>query len=257
VHVSKDPYVVQITGTLEEADVVVDDIVASGATRERCKKANPTAAFGALIEAYQKRDLTWYVFPWEGTVETSADDIPLRMLQFIGEDPLREGLKDTPSRVVKAWKEFFCGYAQDPKVILGRTFESASVQSGANEMVMLRDIEFYSHCEHHLVPFFGRVHIAYIPGERVVGISKLARLVECFARRLQIQERMTCEIADSVQEILEAKGCAVYVEAKHLCMVSRGVGKQNSVMVTSALRGALEEQSSRMEFLLLANRGSF
>jgi GTP cyclohydrolase I len=231
-----------IVDNLSDATIVVDDIIASGKTRDRF----PDHHFFALIE--QPVEGNWYVFPWEGTLAGSAEDIPLRMLQAIGENPARDGLRDTPSRVVRSWKELYKGYGEDPTTILGRTFENTE---GYNEMVVLRDIEMYSTCEHHLLPFFGKVHIAYIPTDRVVGISKLARLVECFSRRVQIQERLTQQIADTLEKVLNPLGVAVMIEAQHLCMLARGVAKQNSVMVTSALRGNLIKQEARLEFLLL------
>lgn len=172
------------------------------------------------------------------------------MLRFI-EHPsgaLREGLIDTPARVVKSWAELYRGYTQDPEKILSRTFNKC----GYDEIVLLKNIELYSMCEHHMLPFTGMAHVAYIPGARVVGLSKLARLVDCFARRLQIQERLTCQIADAIVEHLAPKGVAVVIEAKHHCMCSRGVGKQNSAMQTSALRGVFKNKpAARNEFFEL------
>lgn len=168
------------------------------------------------------------------------------LLFAIGEDPAREGLLDTPKRVVKSWDDFFKGYRMDPKEVLGTTFEA----EGYDQMILLRDIEMYSHCEHHMVNFNGRVHIAYIPSKRVVGLSKLARLVEVFSRRLQIQERLTQQIAESMWTILKPRGVAVMIEAKHFCMCARGVGKQNSVMQTTALKGLFKtDAKARTEFL--------
>lgn len=169
------------------------------------------------------------------------------MIHMIGDDPNREGVLDTPKRVVKSWKEIFGGYKMDPKAVLGTTFES----SGYNQMVICQDIEMYSTCEHHMIPFFGKVHIGYVPGDRVVGLSKLARLVEVFSRRLQIQEKMTQQIADAMEDVLKPKGVMVVVKAKHLCMCGRGVQKQHSQMVTSAIKGVFEEPGVREEFLAL------
>jgi len=168
----------------------------------------------------------------------------IRLLQFIGEDPTREGLLDTPNRVVKAWTEMTEGYRQDPVELLGTDFDSA----GYDEMVVCRDIEFVSMCEHHLLPFVGVVHVAYIPKERVVGLSKMARLVDCFARRLQIQEKMTREIACTMDKVLSPLGVGVIVQARHSCMACRGVRKQNASMVTTALIGAFRDHSVRHEF---------
>lgn len=158
---------------------------------------------------------------------------------------------DTPERVVKSWQQIYSGYGQDPGAILAKNFPGA----GYNQMVVLRDIELYSMCSHHMLPFFGKAHIAYIPNETVVGLSKLARLADCFARRLQIQEKLTQQIADSIDEHLKPKGVMVVVEAQHMCMTMRGVGKQNSIMTTSAIKGAFEEDRVRQEFLTLIARG--
>ena len=191
-----------------------------------------------------------------GPVESSATEDPrdsLRgVLRYIGEDPDREGLLDTPDRMVRAWDKLFSGYRQDPECILNRVF-----CDGCDEMVVLRDIEFYSTCEHHFLPFFGRISIAYLPAGKVVGVSKLARLVECFARRLQIQERMTRQIAEAIMRHLLPLGVGVVASAQHLCMTSRGVEKQNSVMVTSAMLGVFrEDEKSRREFLDLIGAGN-
>jgi GTP cyclohydrolase I len=189
------------------------------------------------------------------SVESSAAEDPrdsLRgVLRYIGEDPDREGLIDTPSRMVRAWDKLFSGYRQDPGCILSRVFEDE-----CDEMVVLRDIEFYSTCEHHFLTFFGRISIAYLPNKKVVGVSKLARLVECFSRRLQIQERMTRQIAEAIMCHLNPLGVGVVASAQHLCMTSRGVEKQNSVMVTSAMMGVFrEDEKSRREFLDLIGAG--
>ena len=169
------------------------------------------------------------------------------LLRWVGEDPERDGLVDTPARVAKALKEMTSGYLEDPAEILSRTFEETS-----DEMVILRGITFQSTCEHHLLPFLGTATVGYLPG-KVVGISKLARLVNCFARRLQIQERMTRQIADAVEKHLEARGVAVVIKAQHLCMACRGVRQMESEMVTSAMLGTLRtDATSRAEFLRLA-----
>lgn len=165
---------------------------------------------------------------------------------YIGDDKSREGLLKTPERVVKSWEKLFGGYHENPEEILSAVFE----QGACDEMVVLKNIEFYSMCEHHLLPFFGTIHIGYIPNKRVVGISKLARLVETFARRLQIQEQMTAQIADTLMEFLAPKGVMVVAEAQHMCMLMRGVEKQNSTMITSALRGRFKSDAkTREEFM--------
>ena len=167
------------------------------------------------------------------------------MIETIGDDPTRDGLIDTPRRVVASWDELFRGYNQNPKDLV-KVFECESYTG----MVLLKDIELYSMCEHHMLPFVGKCHIAYIPDKKVIGISKLARIMEVYARRLQIQERLTDEIADTIKALLQPKGVAVQIEAEHFCMRMRGVGKQNSVMVTTSLRGLfLSDPSTRNEFL--------
>lgn len=175
----------------------------------------------------------------------------LLMIEPEQEGTLREGLRDTPKRVVKSWMEIYGGYALDPKKILQTTFKQEGYEY--DEMVLLKDVELYSTCEHHMLPFYGRAHVAYIPNaNRVVGLSKLARLVDCFARRLQIQEKLTNQIADALVECLDPQGVAVVIEARHHCMCARGVGKQNSSMTTSALRGVFKEKNEvRQEFLRL------
>lgn len=172
------------------------------------------------------------------------------LLEFVGEDPDREGLKETPARVLKAWRFWTQGYALSPENVL-KVFEDGA--EGCDEMVIVKDIELYSACEHHMAPFFGKAHIAYIPNGKVVGLSKLARVADIFARRLQVQERLTNQIADAIHEVLDPVGVGVIIEAKHFCMCSRGVNKQDSITITSALRGAIKEKpEARAEFLRLA-----
>ena len=169
------------------------------------------------------------------------------LLEGIGEDPNREGLLKTPARAAAAMRFFTQGYEQTVESILN----NAVFHEDNNNMVLLRDIEFYSTCEHHLVPFFGKCHIAYIPDGKIVGVSKLARLTDMFARRLQVQERLTNQIADSIVDALEPKGVAVVCEGVHLCMVARGVQKQHSTMTTSAMRGVFHDLPTRMEVMSL------
>ena len=169
------------------------------------------------------------------------------LLRWAGDDPSREGLVDTPARVAKAFEEWFSGYGQDPEEYLTRTFEEIH---GYDDMVILRDIRFESHCEHHLAPIIGRVHVGYLPTNRVVGISKLARVVEAYARRLQVQEKMNAQIANTIQKVLKPKGVAVVIEAAHQCMTTRGVHKTGVTMVTSTMLGAFRDNSdTRREFL--------
>jgi GTP cyclohydrolase I len=173
------------------------------------------------------------------------------LLKEIGENPDREGLLDTPKRVAKAYEETLSGYKKKAKDII-RTFDS----DGYDEIVICKDIEFYSFCEHHMLPFYGKVHIAYLPDKRVLGLSKLARIVDIYAHRLQIQEQMTKQISDSIMEVLQPKGVGVIVEGKHLCMMMRGVQKQNSSMITSSMVGEFRENPSlKAEFMGLIHKG--
>ena len=176
------------------------------------------------------------------------------LLQWAGDDPSRDGLIDTPARVVRAYEEYFAGYDDDPKKILGRSFDETE---GYDEVVVLKDIPFASHCEHHIAPILGKVHIAYLPESRVVGISKLARLVETYGRRLQIQEKMTAQIANTLNEVLDPKGVAVVIEAAHECMTTRGIDKPGVSMVTSTMLGAFrEDPSTRREFMAIIGNPS-
>jgi GTP cyclohydrolase I len=174
-----------------------------------------------------------------------------RQLELLGEDPAREGLLRTPERVARSLAWLTSGYAADLGEIVGQgVFEEAH-----DAMVMVRDIEMYSLCEHHMLPFFGKVHVAYVPDGKIIGLSKLPRIVEVFARRLQVQERLTGQIADAIEEVLRPRGVGVVIEASHLCMMMRGVEKQNSSTITSALRGVFREDArTREEFLRLAHR---
>ncbi len=171
------------------------------------------------------------------------------LIEWTGDDPDREGLLETPDRVLRAYDEFFAGYAEDPKEILRKTF---SETEGYDEMIVLRDVRFESHCEHHMVPIIGKAHIAYIPKRRVVGISKLSRIIDMYAKRLQIQERLTAQIADTINEVLQPKGVAVVIEATHQCMTTRGVHKTGVSMVTSRMLGVFRtHETTRKEFMSL------
>jgi len=196
-------------------------------------------------------------------VETASSQPPSRaeaeaavrtLLRWAGDDPDREGLLDTPSRVVKSYEEFFAGYRQDPKTLLQRTFEETD---GYDELIVLRNIRFESHCEHHMVPIIGVAHIGYLPQNRVIGISKLARVIEAFAKRLQIQEKLTAQIANIIDEVLKPRGVAVIVEARHQCMTTRGVHKPDATLVTSRMLGELRENAStRREFMAIIGNPS-
>ncbi len=169
------------------------------------------------------------------------------LIRWAGDDPDREGLLDTPDRVVRSYEEYYSGYRQDPVEILNRSFEETN---GYDEMVVLKDVDFNSHCEHHMAPIIGRVHIGYLPDKSVVGISKLARIVDVYARRMQIQEKMTAQIADALNEVIKPIGVGVVVEAAHHCMTTRGIQKQGVMMVTSRMLGSfLSDPKTRREFL--------
>lgn len=182
-----------------------------------------------------------------GVSRSQAEEAIRTLLRWAGDDPAREGLRDTPRRVVDAYREWFSGYDEDPRGYLQRTFEEVE---GYDEMIVLRDIEYESHCEHHMAPIIGRVHIGYLPDRWVVGISKLARVVDVYARRFQVQEKMTAQIAQAIQEVLHPRGVGVVVEGVHECMTTRGVHKRGVSMVTSTMLGAFRDDArTRSEFL--------
>lgn len=220
---------------------VVDDLVDSGNTLETYRRLG-CKVDALLRKAHSPAELAphaslthgWVQFPWEH--KAAPEDCLTRLLEYIGEDPTREGLLETPSRVLRSYDELYGGYKADPAAAL-KFFEEDS----CDEMVIVRDVEFFSMCEHHMLPFFGKAHIAYIPNGRVVGVSKLVRLLEVYSRRLQIQERLCEQVTKALDDHLQPKGSACILEAKHLCMTARGVGKQNSVMITSSLTGAFRD----------------
>ena len=182
-----------------------------------------------------------------------AEDAIRVLLRWAGEDPNREGLLDTPKRVVKAYGDWFSGYQEDPREFLARTFEEVA---GYDEMIVLRDIEYESHCEHHMAPIIGKVHVGYLPDGKVVGISKLARVVEAYARRFQVQEKMTAQIAQCIQDVLHPLGVGVVVEGTHECMTTRGIHKRGVSMVTSKMLGSFREDArTRAEFLRFIESG--
>lgn len=190
--------------------------------------------------------------------ESGADDDPIeplirRLLELVGEDPTREGLQGTPDRVARSLRFLLSGYAQDVDEVVNGACFSVDYE----EMVVVKDIEVYSLCEHHLLPFYGRAHVAYLPNGKVLGLSKIARIVDVFARRLQIQERLTTQVANALQDVLGAYGVAVVIDAMHLCMIMRGVQKQHSAAVTSAITGVFRtDEKTRSEFLSLIGRPS-
>lgn len=189
-----------------------------------------------------------------GVTRDQAEEAVRTLLRWAGDDPAREGLLDTPKRVAKAYGEWFSGYALDPDEYLVRTFEEVG---GYDEMIVLRDIEYESHCEHHMAPIIGRVHVGYLPAGKVVGISKLARVVEAYAKRLQVQEKMTAQIAGCIQRALQPLGVGVVVEGSHECMTTRGVHKRGVSMITSSMLGAFRDDArTRAEFLRFIEAGA-
>lgn len=229
------------------ADIIVDDLIDTGKTIERFA-GRP--CFALIDKRSWAHGNDWVVWPWEGSASAGIEDNITRLLEFVGEDPKRGGLLETPARVAKAWKHWCGGYDVDPASLL-KVFEDGAEK--VNEMVLVKNIPFFSHCEHHMAPFFGTATVGYIPdGKRIVGLSKINRVVDCFARRLQVQERMTTQIADAFMEHLAPKGVGVIVTARHMCVESRGVAHHGSETTTSALRGVFEDGTVRQEFLLLS-----
>lgn len=232
------------------ADIILDDLVDSGQTRAFYVNQYPAIPFHTL---YIKKDPSdWFTFPWE-TEHPGKNNIQhniIRVLQYIGEQPNREGLLETPNRVVQMFAEIYSGYYINPKDIF-TVFDAEE----HDQIILLRDFEIYSMCEHHMLPFFGKCHVAYIPNEKIVGISKLARLVDIYSKRLQIQERICQQVTNDLIQYLNPKGAACIIEATHLCMRMRGVNKQNSIMTTSSMKGVfLEDQSAKSELLQLVRK---
>ena len=235
----------QAVDTPEEADYIVDDLIDSGTTRDKWKKNYPNKPFYVLYDKTIEKDLGWLEFPWEEDGQRDAEDSVARLLQAFGEDTTREGLQDTPKRYVKFFKEFL----NTPEWNC-TTFES----EGYDEMIVQTNIPFHSLCEHHIAPFFGHGTIAYIPNKRIVGLSKLARTLETFSRRLQNQERITTQVAEFLEKELEPLGIAVVLKAKHMCMEMRGVKKHNTWTTTSIMKGIFKEDSkARNEIMQLHN----
>jgi GTP cyclohydrolase I len=235
--------------------LVVDDLVDTGRTIERFLKAGLDVAT-LHVKQWAKFRPTfcanppcehWIVHWWEGSETKSIEDAIIRQLQFIGEDPTREGLRETPGRVVRAMGELFQGYKETVDDVF-KDFDGEQIGG----MVYLKDVEFFSTCEHHMVPFNGVAHMAYIPNGRVIGASKLARLLDVYCRRLQIQERIGEQVTTALMEKLKPKGAACIIEGKHLCISSRGVRKQHSILGYSSMKGSfLEDSATRLEFILL------
>ena len=211
----------------------------------------------AIVETFPKEldnDSSENGKPIERPTEAEAQAAVELLLRWIGEDPAREGLRDTPARVAKAYKELFSGYGESASEILGRTFEEVS---GYDELVLVKDIPFHSHCEHHLVPIIGKAHIGYLPDGRVLGLSKIARVVDLFGKRLQTQEALTAQIAEAIDSTLKPRGVAVMIEAEHMCMVMRGVKKLGSTTLTSTFTGQFKtEPQEQARFMsMLRGRG--
>jgi len=255
-----------IVSSPQAATHIVDDLVDSGGTSAYYQSINPAAQFVSLFVKNTKGGNAiwlkqphlcglkaaneWLIFPWEDhDEEVGIEDNVTRLLQYIGEDPERGGLIETPKRVAKAWDFWTSGYDKKPEDIL-KVFEDGA--ENYDELVIVKDIPFYTHCEHHMAPFFGTASIGYIPSGKIVGLSKLSRLLEMFARRLQVQERLTNQVADAIEEHLKPLGVGVLIEARHLCMESRGICQQGHMTRTCAVRGVLRTQeASRAEFLSL------
>jgi GTP cyclohydrolase I len=226
--------------SVEECDIIVDDIIDSGRTEEKFKKYNKP--FIALFDLRKIETNDWLIFPWEKTQNDIEDNV-VRLLQYFGEDVNREGLKDTPKRYVKFFKEFL-----NPPKWKCTTFEG----EGYDEMIIQKNIPFYSLCEHHIAPFFGKGHIAYIPNKKIVGLSKLARTLETYSRRLQNQERITQQVAEFLEKQLKPKGVAVILSAQHMCMEMRGVKKHDTFTTTSKMTGVFKTgYEARMELMNL------
>lgn len=237
-----------ITNTPQEADFIIDDIVDSGKTKQNHLDLYDLPFYALIDKKNSVLENKWVVFPWEQTnQENGPEENVRRIIEYIGEDPNREGLIETPKRVVRSFEKLYGGYAQNPQDIL-KTF----TEGACDEIVLLKGVELYSTCEHHMLPFYGKAHIAYLPDGKVVGVSKLARLLEIYARRLQIQERLGQQVTEALDTYLKPKGSACIIEAQHFCMTSRGVEKQNSIMITSSLTGAFRDNvNTRNELMSL------
>jgi len=228
---------------VSEADIIIDDLYDSGTTYRKWKKLYPDKEFVFVYDKRKEYKNTWLEFPWEEAGEIEVQENVTRLLEYFGEDCTREGLQDTPKRFIKFFDEFL-----NPPKWNCTSFES----EGYDEMIVQTDIPFHSLCEHHIAPFFGVGHIAYIPNKRIVGLSKLARTLETFARRLQNQERITQQVAEFLEKELQPLGVAVVIKAKHMCMEMRGVKKHNTFTTTSKMTGTFrDDNKARQEFLNL------
>lgn len=235
----------------DDAEIIIDDLVDSGDTRTKWNQRCPGKPFYALVDKkYDFYHGQYLIFPWEQSEEGSFSDNVTRLLQYVGEDPKRGGLLETPTRVAKAWKFWCSGYKQSAEHVL-KVFEDGGERY--DQMITVADIPIYSHCEHHLAPIFGTATISYIPNGKIVGLSKLSRVADLFARRLQVQERLTDQIADALWDNLKPKGVGVMIKARHMCMESRGICQQGHYTRTTSLRGVIrDEADAKAEFLNLA-----
>ena len=233
-----------------DAEFFIDDLIDSGRTMDMWKIKYPGKPFYALLDKREPQwGDEWVQLPWEGGETGGIEDNIVRLLQFIGEDSTRQGLKETPARVAKAWTEWTNGYHKDLSKIF-KAFEDGA--DSYDQIIIVRDIPFYSNCEHHLAPFFGTAHFGYIPNGKIIGLSKIPELINAFAHRLQVQERLTNQIVDAFQEHMQAKGVGLVMQARHLCMESRGKRVAGQSTITSALRGVmLDDASCKAEFFSL------
>lgn len=239
----------QLTSNPTEADFFIDDIIDSGETMHKWCDEYPGIPFFALLDRKNDGIEGWVEFPWEASEKGETVEMNVkRILQYIGENPERQGLVETPHRVAKAWKNYWAAGYSVNIASLFKSFEDGA--EDVSQMVMVKNIPFYSHCEHHMAPFFGTVTIAYLPRKRILGLSKLSRVAKAFAQRLQVQERLTNQIADAIIQNLDPIGVGVFIKARHLCMESRGIEQQGHHTETTALRGVfLSDPAVRQEFL--------
>lgn len=241
---------IKLVETPDLADIIVDDVIDSGATEKRFKDRYPDKPFHALINK-MKIPKQWISFPWERmNNEVGPEDNIRRIIEYIGDDPNREGLLETPSRVVRSYAELFSGYKYKTDEDVANVIKVFS-DGATDELVILKGIEFVSYCEHHILPFTGVAHVAYLPDQNIIGLSKLARIVDIYARRLQVQERLTQQVTNALDLHLKPKGSACVIEGKHTCMCYRGVGKQNATMITSSITGDFRKPEVRAEFFSL------
>lgn len=245
----------------EEADCFVDDILDTGRTMKIYEERYGKTVYALYGKGPYKNCLTnvpatqWVEFPWESQEQTSKEhqDFVIRLIEELGENASREGLRDTPARFLKAWREMTSGYELQLDEIRGLKPDTTLFRADTHGMVVVKDIEFYSLCEHHLLPFVGKVHVGYLPDKFSIGLSKIPRIVDMFAQRLQVQERLGQQICDKLDELLKPRGVGVIIEASHFCTMMRGIKKQHSAIITSHVKGTFKEDArTREEFLTLA-----